>query len=168
MKTEEKESEGTGECSAGDEGQERREEKREQTDPSRSPFPRPPRLPVSVLVGTVYTQTETQAKCRLQTYSWWAGFIPFTWFAQRKAFPRDNFMAQKSNCKNYDTVFYFIAKYKSVLGVSLSRVWEPEQWRYASVWVPLPYRRVVWVFGFFFLPPSTVLNISGLPVKAGR
>ena len=58
MKTEEKESEGKGECSAGDEGQERREEKREQTDPSRSPFPRPPRLPVSVLVGTVYTQTE--------------------------------------------------------------------------------------------------------------
>ena len=69
MKTEEKESEGTGECSAGDEGQERREEKREQTDPSRSPFPRPPRLPVSVLVGTVYTQTEAQAKRRLQTYS---------------------------------------------------------------------------------------------------
>ena len=65
MKTEEKESEGKGECSAGDEGQERREEKREQTDPSRSPFPRPPRLPVSVLVGTVYTQTETQAKRRL-------------------------------------------------------------------------------------------------------
>ena len=38
MKTEEKESEGKGECSAGDEGQERREGRREQTDPSRSPF----------------------------------------------------------------------------------------------------------------------------------
>lgn len=74
-------------------------------------------------------------------------------------------MAQKSNCKNYDTGFYFIAKYKSVL-VCLF----PEFGSQSNGSVPMSGYPCLTagLFGFFFLPPSTMLNISGLPVKAGR